>query len=220
VGAGRGELVNFLRHNFNNLKPHAVDFHVERFAADGVEIKQADFDRQPLPYADRTFDLVTCTEVLEHVENYRGVLREIFRVLKPGGVVIVSTPNVLNAVSRSRTMLTGFANLFGPLPVKRDNLYSTGQHIMPIPYFYLAHAMLDADFLNVKLSLDKVNHASIFHALLQYPFILIGWPWYYLREKFKYKTITPQNKIHVRRNLSPTLMLGRTIIVGAEKHTQ
>jgi hypothetical protein len=38
-----------------------------------------------LPFADGTFDAVICSEVLEHLPDYRGALREILRVLRPGG---------------------------------------------------------------------------------------------------------------------------------------
>jgi ubiquinone/menaquinone biosynthesis C-methylase UbiE len=45
-----------------------------------------------LPFADSTFDCVICAEVLEHVPDYHGMLAEIRRVLKPGGVLAVSVP--------------------------------------------------------------------------------------------------------------------------------
>ncbi len=45
-----------------------------------------------LPFADHTFDVVICSEVLEHIPDYESVLEEIRRVLKPGGRISVSVP--------------------------------------------------------------------------------------------------------------------------------
>ena len=45
-----------------------------------------------LPFADNTFDKVICSEVLEHIPDYRGALSEIERVLKPGGLFCASVP--------------------------------------------------------------------------------------------------------------------------------
>jgi ubiquinone/menaquinone biosynthesis C-methylase UbiE len=45
-----------------------------------------------LPFADDSFDKVICSEVLEHIPDYRGALAEIRRVLKPGGLLCASVP--------------------------------------------------------------------------------------------------------------------------------
>ena len=45
-----------------------------------------------LPFADHSFDVVICSEVLEHIGPYRAVLDEIRRVLKPGGALAASVP--------------------------------------------------------------------------------------------------------------------------------
>ena len=49
--------------------------------------------RGPLPFPSATFDLVTTTEVIEHVPNEREMLAEISRVLKPGGRLVLTTPH-------------------------------------------------------------------------------------------------------------------------------
>jgi len=49
------------------------------------------YDGITLPFEDKTFDIVTSCDVIEHVEDYRGFLRELLRVTKKG--VFISTPN-------------------------------------------------------------------------------------------------------------------------------
>ena len=45
-----------------------------------------------LPFADSTFDKIICSEVLEHIPDYSGALKEIERILKPGGLFCASVP--------------------------------------------------------------------------------------------------------------------------------
>jgi SAM-dependent methyltransferase len=59
--------------------------------AGGASFYQAALER--LPFADAVFDYITSHEVIEHVENPAVVLREFLRVLKPGGVCAIATPN-------------------------------------------------------------------------------------------------------------------------------
>ena len=63
----------------------------ERALVAEVEAIQGDGER--LPFADDLFDVVICTETLEHVPDDRAVLRELVRVLRRGGVLVVSVPD-------------------------------------------------------------------------------------------------------------------------------
>ena len=47
----------------------------------------------PVSAADSTFDVIVSTEVIEHLENPRAVFREFYRLLRPGGTLLVTTPN-------------------------------------------------------------------------------------------------------------------------------
>lgn len=216
VGAGRGELILELRQTLS-LRSSACDYHTERFTAKDILCTKVNLNNEPLPYPDTQFDLVTTSEVVEHLENYRALLREIFRVLREGGVAIITTPNVLNVNSRIRYLISGFANLFGPLPVRNDKLYSTGGHITPIPFFYLAHALLDAGFEKVELNIDKVQKTSVFWLVLCAPLIFIGRYRFWSNERHKFKTITIENEPLVARHFSWPLLVGRTIVVSAIK---
>ena len=51
-------------------------------------------DAHHIPRPDATFDTVICTEVLEHVPDPRQVVREMARVLRPGGVLVLAVPFV------------------------------------------------------------------------------------------------------------------------------
>lgn len=52
---------------------------------DGQAVEVCDLNSQKLPYGDNSLDLITFTEVIEHIENQRLTLSEIARVFKPKG---------------------------------------------------------------------------------------------------------------------------------------
>lgn len=64
-------------------------------------------DIKNLPFKDRSFSLITANMVFEHLKQPEQQLREIFRVLKPGGLLIFHTPNLL-----------GYATVFARLTPK------------------------------------------------------------------------------------------------------
>lgn len=216
IGAGNGELIDRVMRAFS-VAPRACDYRDDLMTIEGVKVEVANLNSEPLPYRDGSFDLVTCTEVIEHLEHYRPLVREIYRVLRPGGVCVLSTPNVLNLRSRLRYLLFGFFNMFGPLRLGDDRYHSTHGHINPVAYFYLAHALSTSGFAGISVSVDKLQRGSwISLALLWLP-IRIYNAWAIKKERNKYRTLDDANEPFVRAMNQRDLLLGRTIIVGGRK---
>jgi SAM-dependent methyltransferase len=65
-------------------------------ASSGLTIKVAGDYSEKLPFADNTFDVVNARQVLHHARNLPQTCREVFRVLKPGGVIIATREHVLS----------------------------------------------------------------------------------------------------------------------------
>ena len=55
----------------------------------------------PLPFEDTSFDTVVSFQVIEHIKDDLTYLKEIYRVLKPGGKAFISTPNIKMTLSRN-----------------------------------------------------------------------------------------------------------------------
>lgn len=89
-----------------------------------------------LAFPDGNFDVVVSIEGVEHFENPSFFMREIFRVLKPGGVAVVSTPNVNSLWSRWESFRRGFHCHFQPTG---DTEKASG-HLLPIDAVFLRGA--------------------------------------------------------------------------------
>jgi ubiquinone/menaquinone biosynthesis C-methylase UbiE len=55
----------------------------------------------PLPLKDSSYDVVTAFQFIEHIENRKEFLKECIMVLKPGGVLMVTTPNIKKSLARN-----------------------------------------------------------------------------------------------------------------------
>jgi 2-polyprenyl-3-methyl-5-hydroxy-6-metoxy-1,4-benzoquinol methylase len=92
-GAGTGRLADDLVRRGSYSEVHAVDlvdYGAKKEA--GVSWIFADLNER-LPVPDSTYDLIVAAEVIEHLENPRFLAREWYRMLRPGGLLVASTPN-------------------------------------------------------------------------------------------------------------------------------
>jgi ubiquinone/menaquinone biosynthesis C-methylase UbiE len=216
IGSGHGDLISLLRDKFD-IESCGLDYTSTLMKLDRVRVDVVDLNSEPLPYQNDFFDLITCTEVIEHIEHYRFTLREIYRILRPGGLFIISTPNVLNLRSRLRYLFFGFFNLFGPLSFHETNIESTDGHINPVSSFYLAHSLIDAGFKHLITSVDKLQRGTLPAFFLLYPFIKFISIGSLFWEKYKHNTVNSSNMKYVLEMSSINILLGRTLIISCHK---
>ncbi|MFE6449407.1 class I SAM-dependent methyltransferase [Nocardiopsis dassonvillei] len=100
VGCGDGtytvELAGgYVRVDAIDLEPERLNAFAGRIAGTGLEdrIGIHKMSADALAFDANTFDRVTAFEVVEHVDDLEGTLREVRRVLKPGGAFSLTTPN-------------------------------------------------------------------------------------------------------------------------------
>lgn len=96
VGCGRGAMWPLVRTMFHSY----VGIDGVRYDAfpPGVPLLRADLDAA-IPLADGSVDLAMSVETIEHLENPRAFIRELARITRAGGSIVVSTPNQLSAMS-------------------------------------------------------------------------------------------------------------------------
>jgi ubiquinone/menaquinone biosynthesis C-methylase UbiE len=100
AGAGLGQEALIINKEFN-LKTFGVDLHIEQHDVSSVS-QEIVFQRQDLTslaFKKNAFALVYSYHVLEHVADHMSMLREIYRVLKPGGVLFIGFPNKNRLIS-------------------------------------------------------------------------------------------------------------------------
>lgn len=216
IGSGTGALVSLIKTYSPGFQPSCIDYTDELLQDKTLKVDVVDLNLEKLPYQDGTFDFVSCTEVIEHLENYRLIIREIYRVTKNSGIVVLTTPNTLSLLSRVRYLWTGFQNLFGPLDVGRGEFFSTGGHITPVSYFFLTHALVEAGFNKINLKIDKKQTSAYPLMLVFYPLIILFGTRSFAREKRK-GFMNKSNESLIKPINSLEMLLGRTIIVSATK---
>ncbi len=90
TGAVTQELTAFGAVVGADMSSLALDFNKGRTEGQGVSLVQA--DGIALPFAANTFDAVVALDVFEHIDNHDLAFKETFRVLKPGGALVLSVP--------------------------------------------------------------------------------------------------------------------------------
>src|SRR6187549_123475 len=94
AGCGVGNLRPYLIGRFKNYIGTDVIRHAG-FPAD-VEFRKVDLDSGRMDIPDGSADAVVSVETIEHLENPRAFVRELVRISRPGGWIVITTPNQLS----------------------------------------------------------------------------------------------------------------------------
>ncbi|MDD5111129.1 MAG: class I SAM-dependent methyltransferase [Candidatus Altiarchaeota archaeon] len=156
VGAGKGQLSKKLRSEGYDV--YACDLNTEQYPYENCVY--ADLDEK-LPYSREQFDCLIAEEVIEHLENPSFTLRELNRILKIGGVLILTTPNILSIFSRMLFLVSGRFHHFN------ENTYFSIGHKTPLPAWLLSHILESSGF---KIDCITYNQSYI-------PLLRIGFDW-------------------------------------------
>jgi methionine biosynthesis protein MetW len=89
----------------------------------GVRVKIANVE-DGLPFEDGSFDVVNAGEILEHLYDTKHFFHESWRVLRPDGLLLFTTPNLNSLENRIRIVLGGYLSMAGAYP--EDHF---GEHI-------------------------------------------------------------------------------------------
>ena len=97
IGCGTGEFLIQLRDRFDELvgidvSSPAIDFAEQRIR-NGQNILLRFGELRSFHFPTEHFDVCLCLDVLEHVRDISGLLKEIYRILRPGAEMIVTVPN-------------------------------------------------------------------------------------------------------------------------------
>ncbi|HEY5546495.1 MAG TPA: class I SAM-dependent methyltransferase [Gemmatimonadaceae bacterium] len=199
IGAGQGALS--LRLKEAGARVSACDVVPGQFEVQGVEFRAVESDGR-LPFDDASFDAAVAIEVLEHIDGHDRFFAEVARVIRPGGFVMFTTPNILSLKSRMRFLLTGFYYSFGPLqPFTRDPV---SQHIAPFTVNRYEWMMSQHGLRLAGLETDRIQTSSVLLSLLV-PFIRIA-TWIQFRG----------SPLAARQNASVALY-GRKLVVTGRK---
>lgn len=170
----------------------------------GFEVWGADVDRSaearldgrfrradlnsPLPWDDGAFDAVFSIEGFEHLENGFAFLREARRVLKPGGLLVLTTPNIVSLRSRVRYFASGFFHK-DPRPLDEDGHHPL-HHIGLTTFPELRYALHTSGFRLLEVGCTHWKAVSLPYA------VYIPWMWLYTALAFR-KEKDPEQR---RRN--------------------
>ena len=185
------------------------DINTERFAAEGLTVDRGNLNER-LPYNDSTFDYVCFLEAIEHTENPYNAVRELARVLKTGGTLVLTTPNYLNIERRLKFLVTGFFTK----PVSRKTFRERfngkvyDMHLSPMGYTLIRFMLEHAGLSITGMTYDVKKKKQVFLK----PFV------WFIRLYSRFWSVKKRSEYWLEETTGPVILDGgNTLIIFAIK---
>ena len=216
--------------NFKNKKvldlPAGNGWIGEQLNRYGMEVISADINKdkphfiqvdmeKPLPFSDDEFDAIICCEGIEHIFSPHHLFTEFARILKTGGIVIITTPNIQNLYSRWQFLCSGYLFQFDPfnqIPLK-NNMVADKGHISHVSYGQLRY-YTQLNGMKVETPTGGRMKRKIL-LLFLLPALLIGYWWNY--RDWKRTSGQEFQKEIIKHLFSPRVLLSRSLVFIATK---
>jgi 2-polyprenyl-3-methyl-5-hydroxy-6-metoxy-1,4-benzoquinol methylase len=157
IGCNNGFIGEMLIKNGNEV--YGVDIgraKVHKAIARGLKARVVDIENNDLPYKANYFDIILLTDVIEHVFDTDMLINKIYRVLKHGGKLLITTPNVAS-LARRFMLLLGFNPFLEYSTSFIDFVPSPVGHIRYYTHSDLRRQLERHHFQNVRTKGDRVN---------------------------------------------------------------
>ncbi len=185
VGCNEGALLHDCGRYFPGVRLAGVEINPTALAKAKLKLPEADLHGTPgdqLPFADDSFDCVTCIEVFEHIPSERRTqaLAEMRRVLKPDGRLILRTPHAgLFAWLDSNNMRFRFPRIYRKMigQGQRDSGYADGSDGVVWHYHFTREELLSLAGDGWRLETVRYGGFFVFPVTdwLSWPFYRAGW---------------------------------------------
>jgi cyclopropane fatty-acyl-phospholipid synthase-like methyltransferase len=165
LASGSGAMC--LRLKDMGMRPTGTDLVCENFRLHSqVDFFTANLNEELPTHLHQKFDCVVATELIEHLENPRHLLRQCFSLLRPSGMLVLSTPNTESSISMAQFIRSGDFRWFAPAQYNNDG------HITPILLPVLRHALEECGFVDIRI--DSAAPLS-FSGLAWWRMRLLAW---------------------------------------------
>ena len=154
-----------------------------------VDFRRVDLDSARIDLPDGCADIVCSLETIEHVENERALMRELVRLARPGGLVVVTTPNQISILSKLCLVL------------KNEFV-----HFQERPGLYPSHlsALLPIDLLRLARENGLVDAEISYSGEGRMPLIAGHWPrWLATRSGWRGRAFSDNVLLCARRAARP-----------------